>query len=202
MKKNILLVSAFFLTISAFAQDDVYKTIAKETCDCIAKKNYDYNTVNKQEVEMALGLCMLESAQKNNLELDMGDTETMTKLGQKVGLLMAAVCPAVFQVFAKKNTEAVEEIVEEEDDIEYFSATGKVKAIEEKDFVYIILKEDTGKEHKFIWLYYFSGSDDFKNDPKKLIGKNITITYTQLEVFQPKTKVYYNLSIPSSLELH
>lgn len=199
MRKLILLFSLICISLVSYAQDDVYKTIAKETCDCLAKKNFDYKKVGKAEIQMALGLCMMESAQKNNLIIDVSNPEQMTELGQKIGMQMAPICPEVFQAF----TEDAEELMgqEEEEGPEYFTFSGKVKSVEEKDFFYINVKESTGKENKFIWLYYFEGSDDFKDDPKKLIGKDVTITYMLLEVLQPKSKVYYNLNVISGLEI-
>jgi hypothetical protein len=202
--KNRILFLLILTTVSlpVFSQtDDVYKTIAKETCECLAKKNYDYATAGKAEVQMTLGLCMMESAQRNKLTMDIGNTQAMTELGQKVGLQMAPLCPEVFKAFLNTEEQA-EEPMEEEDDTEYFTLSGKVKSIEEKDFLYVTLKEASGKEHKFIWLYYFEGSDDFKDDPKKLVGKDVSITYILLEVFQPKSKVYYNLNIISGLEMN
>jgi hypothetical protein len=104
MKKNILLLIALTIVSSqGFSQtDEVYKTIAKETCECIGKKNYDYTKADRADVEMSLGLCMLESAQKNNLPIDIADTGSMTALGEKVGVLMVGVCPDVFKVFIDK----------------------------------------------------------------------------------------------------
>lgn len=202
MKNKLLFL--FVLTAISFPSfsqtEDVYKTIAKETCECMAKKNLDYTTASKADVQMTLGVCMLESAQRNKLEMDMGNVQAMTELGQKVGIQMAPLCPEVFKALINPD-EQTEEVVEAEDDTEYFTLTGKVKSIEEKEFIYVTLKEASGKEQKFIWLYYFEGSDEFKNEPKKLIGKDVAITYIVLEVFQPKSKVYYNLNIISGLEI-
>ena len=197
MKKIIFLLSLIFVAFTSFAQEDVYKTIANETCDCIKKKNYDYATVSKADVEMALGFCMLESAKKNKIAIDVNNMEEMTALGQKVGMQMAPICPEVFQALVGTKEEAVEE----EDDTEYFTVSGKINSVEEKDFVFVNLKDGDGKDFKFIWLYYFAGSDDFKDIPKKLIGKEVTLTYILLEVFDPKTKAYHSLNILSGLEL-
>lgn len=200
--KHTMLTLLVLLSVSSssFSQnEDVYKIIAQETCDCLAKKNYDYSTADKADVQMTLGLCLIESAQRNNLKLEIGNTQAMTELGQKVGLLMAPLCPDFFKVFIKKEG-AVEEM-EEQDDTEFFTVSGKIKVIEEKDFLYVILKETSGREHKFIWLLYFSGSDEFIDDPKKLVGKDVTITYMTLEALQPKSKTYYNLNIIQGLEM-
>lgn len=198
MKKLLLLSSLICIAVASYAQEDVYKTIATETCDCIKKKNFDYSKVSKGDVEMALGICMLESAKKNKVDVSVDNIEDMTALGQKVGMQMAPICPEVFQALVGSEDEAQ---VEEEDDTEFFTLEGKISSVEERDFVYLNLKGSDGKDVKFIWLYYFGGSDDFKAAPKKLMGKQVSLTYIVLEVFNPKTKEYQSMNILSGLEL-
>lgn len=199
MKKLLLLFSLICMAYASYAQEDVYKKIATETCDCIKKKNYDYSKINKADVEMALGFCMLESARNNKVPVDVNNMEEMTALGQKVGMQMAPICPEVFQALVDTGDET--EQLEEVDDTEYFTVAGKISSVEEKDFVYVTLKGEDGKDVKFIWLYYFAGSDDFKDSPKKLMGKQANLTYIVLEVFDPKTKAYKSMNILSGLEL-
>lgn len=179
----------FVYTASAQNQDEVYKTIAKETCECVSKRNVDLS--KRKDVEMALGLCMIESAQRNNMELEMSDGEAMQKLGEKVGLQMAPICPDLFRAFIDDTEEA-----------ETLSISGKIKSIETGDFLYINIKEDGGKEHKLIWLRYFPGSDEFADDPKKLVGKSVTITYQNIECYLPKAKVYYNNKEITELQIN
>jgi hypothetical protein len=187
MKKLIILNLFLFVAMSVSAQDDIHKKIAAETCDCVTKKNID--TSKRSEVEMALGLCMLQSIQANQVDIEVSDEMAMSRFGEKVGLQMAPICPDLFKVFM---TEDAFEEEEEPQEVQTIQLTGKVKAIESGDLVYIVLKEDSGKEHKLLWLRYFSGSDDFKDDPKKLIGKKITISYQEIECYFPKLKGYYN----------
>ncbi len=198
MKKLLLLSSLICIAVVSYAQEDVYKTIATETCDCIKKKNFDYSKVSKGDVEMALGFCMLESAKKNKVDIDVNNIENMTSLGQKVGMQMAPICPEVFQAMVGTKDE---EQAEEAENTEFFTMQGKISSVEEKDFVYLNLKGSDGKDVKFIWLYYFEGSDDFKTAPKKLMGKQVSLTYMVLEVFNAKTKEYQSMNILSGLEL-
>jgi hypothetical protein len=184
MKKGILLLVLVSAMLTTFGQTaEVYKTMAAETCACIEKRGLDYS--KKNDVEMALGLCLLESIQKNKIDVNISDGEAMGELGEKVGLQMAPICPKVFESFiaAAGEDEGEDEVIE---------ITGKVKSIEEKEFLYVNFKEDSGKEHKLLWLRYFNGSDDFVEDPKKLVGKKATITYRNFECYQPKAKIYYN----------
>ncbi|MCZ8353364.1 MAG: hypothetical protein O9340_01430 [Cyclobacteriaceae bacterium] len=186
MKKHILLltISTAFCVTSLFAQDDMYKVIATETCDCIAKRNLQ--NPSRQELEMALGLCMLESINKNKVDIEITDERAMESYGQQVGIRMAGVCPQVFQAFMNEETVNVPEKVA------LLQVTGKVKAIEDGTLLTFVVREDSGKEHKLLWYGYFNGSDDYKENPKLLIGKQVTFSYKEIETFFPKAKAYIN----------
>ncbi len=179
MKKLILL---FCLLISALANAQDYQKLAQETCDCINKK--DLTGATSKSIEMALGFCMLEVIQKNNIDIEITDSEAMGSFGEKIGLQMAILCPSIFGGL-------VEESLEGEDDVEVLSLSGKIKSIEDGDFLFLILKEESGKETRLIWLRYFSGSDDYLTDPRKLIGKKVVVKYQSTECYLPKAKGYF-----------
>jgi hypothetical protein len=181
----------FFVVLAGQAQDDIYKTIAKETCDCIAKRNID--AAKRAEVEMALGLCMLESINAHKIDIEVSDETAMAKFGEQVGMQMAPICPTVFNAFIES---------EEETQPEIFELSGTVKSIESGEFLYVIFKEVSGKEHKLLWFRYFPGSDDFKDNPKGLIGKKATVYYHDIECYFPKMKAYYNTKEIVELKLN
>ena len=190
MKTTLLSLFLVCASLLLTAQDDLYKTIATETCECISKKKVD-NT-NRSEVEMALGLCMMESFQAHSVDIDVSDEQAMTKFGEKVGMQMAPICPTVFASFIGD---------EEQEEVSAIELSGTVKSIESGEFLFLVFKENSGKEHKLLWLRYFPGSDDFKSEPKKLIGKKVTVAYQEMECFFPKLKAYYNTKEIVSLKL-
>jgi hypothetical protein len=179
MKKSLLLCLLFVSTM-VLAQEDIYKTIATETCDCVSKRGIDSSKRN--EVEVALGLCMLESIQAHDVDVQLTDEAAMTAFGEKVGLQMAPICPLLFTAFMGDETE--------EEQVAVLEVAGKVKSIEMDEFLFLIVKDDSGKEHRLLWFRYFPGSDDFKGDPKKLVGKNVTVLYENQECYFPKAKTY------------
>jgi hypothetical protein len=187
------LLFQLLISASAIAQsDDQLEKIAQGTCDCINQKNTDLT--NKSQTEMALGLCILNAAKDGGLALDFANTKAMEELGKTVGIRMVTKCPNVFQSF----------INEEESDSgeqEYVDVTGKVRAIEFSDFTTIVLVEDSGKEHRLVWLHYFTGSDAFVDDPKLMIGKSFVVTYSLTEIYTPKQKSYLPYKQISGLEV-
>ena len=74
------------------------------------------------------------------------------------------------------------------------SADGVVTKIEERDFTYITLKNTAGRELTFIYYSYVPGSDDWIKDAvTKLKNKNVSISYVESEVYQPKYKQFMNV---------
>jgi len=191
MKKILLLLVVFISPALLFAQDDVHKIVATETCECVQKKDAS-KMKDRSEIEMALGFCMLESAGKQKLDVDLSDPEVMRKFGEKVGIQMAIICPDVFATLFIKD---------DENPTEQLKFSGQIKSVDVGEFVYITFKEDTGKEHRLIWTRYFPGSDDFMDNPKKLVGKKASVSFQVVEYFSPKSKSYYNAKEITELQL-
>jgi hypothetical protein len=179
--KALFLTLTFLITTCAFAQEDIYKKIAQETCDCINSK--DLTGATRKSVEMSLGLCMIEKIQNASIQIDIQDPEQMRSFGEKVGIQMAPICPSIFAYFTDEQPEAAPT---------FESVNGKIKAIEEGDFLTVILKDSNGKETKLLWLRYFTGSDDYLENPKSLIGKQVSIKYQLIEAYMPKAKGYFS----------
>jgi len=173
------------------AQD--YQKLAQETCDCISKK--DLKDANKKSIEMALGFCLLEVIQQNGIELEITDPKAMRSFGEKVGLQMAPLCPSVFGYLIDEANKT------ESDKPQVSSLSGKIKSVEEDGFLFVTLKEDGGKETRLIWLHYFNGSDDYLTNPRKLIGKKVTIEYQSTECYLPKIKGYFAYKEITNLEI-
>ncbi|HRJ30121.1 MAG TPA: hypothetical protein PLV21_17940 [Cyclobacteriaceae bacterium] len=190
MKNIILLLGVFIFPVLLFAQDDVHKIVANETCACIQKKDLS-KIKDRSEIEMLMGLCMLESAGRQNLDVDLSDQAAMHKFGEKVGVQMALICPEVFASLFK-NSGADEPTM----------LSGQVKSVDVGEFVYINFKEDSGKEHRLIWTRYFPGSDEFMDNPKKLAGKKIRVAFTGTEFYSPKSKAYFIAKEITELQLH
>jgi len=166
--------------------DATYKLVAQETCDCINKDNVA--GMSKNQVEASLGVCMLQSIQKNKINVEITDADAMRAFGEKVGALMAPICPAVFKVFLEEGDSDTGSA-----NANVISIEGKVKAVEDASLLYITVKDNSGNEQKIVWFSYFEGSDAFASDPKKLIGKNVSIQCRSIQGYSPKAKGYMSM---------
>ena len=180
---RILCVLILLIGFHANAQED-YKVMAQETCDCIVKK--DMQTATKKSIEMALGLCMLEALQHHKVDIDISDGAAMQRFGEKIGIQMAPLCPEVFEFLTEEIAQSNESVPE------VMTMSGKIKSLEDGDFLFITLREESGKDTRLIWLRYFKGSDEYLKNPRKLVGKNVTLKYQSIECYLPKAKGYYD----------
>lgn len=187
----IVMLSLFFRPNTAQAQtDDDLEALAHQTCECITGKNLDL--AQKMQVQTQLGICMLEAAGKLNINMGGWSTEDMRQFGEKVGIRMATKCPSIFQAFANADEE------KQTDDVEVH---GKIKSVEFEDFATLVVRENEGKEHRMLWITYFSGSDDFVTNPRLLVNKTATVTYQLVDVYIPKSKSYITSKLIKKLSV-
>jgi hypothetical protein len=73
--------------------------------------------------------------------------------------------------------------------------------VDKKDFVYLTVKDASNREHNFIWLEYFDGSENYFGDNlNSLIGKEIAISWIEKEVYLPKANNYFKLKEISKIK--
>jgi hypothetical protein len=119
--------------------------------------------------------------------------ESGRKLGEKVGLNMVKFCPEVLMALADSqglldetdNTEMIDKSTFLEDK----SINGVIKKMEGDDIVTLVVKDESGKTQKFLWLENFSGS--YKLIESKIVNKlKVMVYYKSIEVYSPKLKEY------------
>ncbi len=162
--------------------DEEMDKMSKSVCECITKKQVSFT--NRKEMEIALGLCMLEGIQELKLNVSITDGDGMEKFGQKIGIRMVGICPKVFESFI---SEKANESDNKERDTEI---SGTVKEVEISNTVTLVIRDESGKYSRLLWLHYAIGSDGYTTEPKKLLGKKISATYKIVDVYSPKQKGY------------
>lgn len=194
--KSIYFIALFLITITVNAQtkEELFESFANETCECILEEKLD--SMTKDEVKRALGLCMLDGYEKEkekflNYGVKFDSYESGIKLGKLVGVEMALICPEVFKVFIDDKDAA-----EEEEPIKFF--TGTIKSISGDDFNYVYLEDENNKTHKFLWLRNFEGSSRLMENSK--LKSKVIIYFENIECFIPKMNDYYSLKEITKIE--
>ena len=205
MKKIISSLFALTLFLVATAQSDKPDTSMHATaiavCDCLTKANITDKSTEEQ-MQQAFLNCIFTSAPdlitkiaSSGEDYATAGQEIATKLAMemlknncaaftKIAGSMAMNGGSDFQMTmpSQVQTETVE------------STDGLVTKVEERDFTYITLKNTAGRELTFIYYSYVPGSDDWIKDAvTKLKNKNVSISYVESEVYQPKYKQFMNV---------
>jgi hypothetical protein len=204
MKKQF--VTPFVLLIGLMAGAQETKTTmqkaAEDICGCLSKVKYDSSKV--QEYKDAAMNCFTTGAMEHIVQiaeergLDVSDQSAMRDLGVEIGKeLLKQKCASYFE-FAKISAK---EKNGEEDAVKEKVTSGKVLKVDKKDFVYITLKDASNREHNFIWLEYFDGSENFFGEKlNSLIGKEIAISWIEKEVYLPKANNYFKIKEISKIK--
>lgn len=189
-------------TVAVNAQNDaVYDKIASETCSCLEAKKLDITKEAKEDrLAMTLGLCMIESYTSHKMELpesdrvEFGNNDGMKSLGEKVALKMVSHCPDYIIALGQMATD--EDGIEETKEIKI---EGKVSNIETKQFVTIKLKDKNNRTHNLLFLDYFETAFIYTEGNVK-VGTELTVGYTEVELYDPEAKDFKYFKIITSLQ--
>ncbi len=202
--KYKILTYLLLLSVLSFGQskDKVLNDIAKSVCPCIEGKKGELKAQeNTSQVEMMLGICILTAYSEHREayvkafgeELNMDNDAEMEKVGVDIGLKMASECPQILMMFADSDFE---------DEIDNGSSikqmNGKITNFKKGTFTTIEFQESTGRKHKLVWLDYFSGSELIE-DQGKARGKSFTISFEEMEFYDPNLNEYRNYKVVRSL---
>src|SRR5687768_3576873 len=189
MYKFVCLFFSGLLFISiknSFAQKDSTLTqkITIEFCNEFSKKDFS----EFKGFEMELGLLIVPIIEKYSREIERewglsrGNDQDYEKISEKIGKEAALGCPK-FLEFVRNN---LSEIKESTDEDETKSITGTFQRIEEQLFCSLVIKTKAGKEEKLWWFQFFEGADELIKTPAMLAKKNITVRYSEMEVYDSK----------------
>ena len=87
-------------------------------------------------------------------------------------------------------------------DKEIKSVSGVFQRLEGQLFTALVIKTKAGKEEKLWWFQFFEGSDELVKSPASLAKKNMTIKYTEMEVYDSKLKEYRTIKVIKGLALN
>ncbi len=188
IKKFTLLLLVITACLNANAQD-ILDSIATKTCGCIEAKTT--KKMNRNEALAELGICMINVAEPYkkelkkdyNVDLNVLNKETGEKLGRLVALKLVGNCPSFKSLM---QTEINNQIQKKEGET-VFEFSGVVKETKQNQFVSITIENENNKIKEFLWL-----TEVAENNVSILKSKGIfvKITYTQMELFEPKLNKY------------
>ena len=220
MKKIALVFVAAIISAATFAQRTAIDKVANAACDCINNTELDQN-MNQQDAELFLGQCMAPSIMANmdalmkEMKIKEFNQESGYQIGMEVGKKLGAICPKFIELSIIMARNANEEVpVEEEydesesdseiesgyvkEDAEIAVAVGRFVREEGGAQRYIVVNVD-GVEEKFLWLYFFDGSDDIVADPSFYLNHEVYVEYITIEMFDGISRSYFPAKVLVSL---
>jgi hypothetical protein len=198
MKKIIL--AAVALIGSASYGQDIVQTIATETCSCIKDKKMDLEKVAGGQLESEFAGCFFNSYNTHLAEIekvekvDFGDEEQMGKFGEKVAMKMLGICPDVILAMGRADEGTSASAVPMVQVVE-----GEVVDIKTTDFVTIVVKDKNGRMHNLMLLNYFESSSLFTDNQIKKKDK-VSVSYSEIDMYDPKAKEFRYYKVISGLE--
>ncbi|MCJ8208737.1 hypothetical protein MUY27_03395 [Mucilaginibacter sp. RS28] len=159
-------------------------------CNCITHR--DMSQVKTQQQAVAVftecfgnhtALLMKVADERH---VDATNASAMRQIGVDVGMnLLRTECDAYRKLSAMIAQNKVNQQSSERSD------EGKLIRIDNKGFNYLVLLDDDKKEHSYLWLEQFAGSEKFVNGIGANLNKRFKITWKEIEVFLPVAKGYY-----------
>lgn len=211
MLKKIFI--SLVLPISLFGQTYMEK-VSKETCACINKKNIDLKSPNLDNLQVELGLCIMQSYSKfsnefpKNKKLDFSDSKQMEAFGIEVGMQMIKDCPDIILTlgknYRKKHTEDTDEelvvdstyVEEPDDDI---NITGVYQGTKVDGFLYITVKEASGKLNQLALINNFENAFLILDQVVKQNDK-VEVSYFDAELYDVKLNRFVTVKVISDLK--
>ncbi|MCB0633252.1 MAG: hypothetical protein R2824_18145 [Saprospiraceae bacterium] len=194
LKTFIVLLCVTTVGTSLQAQsDELLDAIAQETCDCFGKK--DVSALSTDQVNMELGMCMMESLGKrpnamSELKLDYTDQAAMQKFGEQIGTRMLGKCPNLMMKMATAQQGTTEPAAG-------MQISGTFKGVEGDDFAFLIIEGDDGTSYRLLWLGEFDGADQLEMAK----GKPVKVSYQEISCYSPAMKKYLKRKEVKSLEV-
>ena len=205
----------FFYAPVAQAQnkEQVKEKIAGSTCNCLDKKiaarSKTTKALGKDEANQMLMQCMMGAAGKEVVGLQtayganaFGDKDTMRQMGMEVGGMLAQTCPSfmTLSVAIANDANAVSAAnpAAATTTGQTLGQLGKLKA---GPFGLVEIQTSKNAWEEFAWLHRFAGADELLPQLAKLQGRQVRVSWQEVEVFQPTTQDYRKLREITGIEL-
>ena len=214
-KSSLLAAVALFFCVSATqaqTKEQVKEKIAGSTCDCLEKKIAARPSTDKglgkTEANQLLMQCMMAAAGKELTGLQaaygsaaFSNKEAMRQMGMEVGGQLAQTCPSftTLSVAMASGTEPAGGAAPTASTTgQTLGQLGQLKA-----GTYGLLEIQTSKtaREEFAWLRRFAQADELLPQLAKLQGRQVRVSWQEVEVFQPATQGYRKLREITGIEV-
>ena len=206
MKKHLLFLlflSLIFqkaLSQSGRVVGPAEKTFTDSLCATISRLDLSKINTAKEANSAFMDCFMKQSAMFEDVAVErnvtMDDNAAMHQMGLDIGKnLLKEKCEAFLKlasIMAKKDKNNEESSG---------TTIGTFKRIDLKGFNYIVINDTNQSEKSYLWLKQFPGSEKFIDNAVSYKGKQLKISWQEVEVYLPSAKGYYKIKEITAINL-
>lgn len=203
-----LIVLFFLITNIVFSQStkkqELIKKLTESTCTCTNKAK-----IEPSKLKVTLGLCMLEAINANKAEVfkvynkKSIDSELIENVGEDIGGEMMDICPEIMEKLLN-DEELMNEIAEDNgidvsaEDEEDLNISGTFTETKIDGYLYVIVKESSGKINHFVILQSF---DNVFLITDKVLKANdlIKVSYYEAELYDPQLNKFITQKVATDI---
>ncbi|MES1214855.1 MAG: hypothetical protein ABUT20_04995 [Bacteroidota bacterium] len=203
MKQAIIILVVSFPLFCFAQQKNIYDTASEKICEYM-NKNPDRKITTTAEAEAFfseafLDVCMPMLDRLMAVEgVSSFDGESGRKMGEKIGLKLAATCPKYLEVMHP----VLKASMNDADDVETGTLKGTITEVTQDNYTFLKLKMADGSLKRAVWLTAFNESENFNNDPQNLIGKKVEVKWKSASLFYYKSKSYSTEKIITGIKMN
>ncbi|RZK14774.1 MAG: hypothetical protein EOO56_24230 [Hymenobacter sp.] len=182
----------------AQTKEKLQQQIATGTCECIDKKLAARPTgtpLAKEEANQVLVQCMMAASGKNLTAIQsiygteaFTDKEVMRQLGREVAGVMMQSCAnftTLSLAIANKETPSTAATTGQ--------TTGQLGLLRGTEAGTLELQVSKTEKATFVWLHRFAGAEELLPQLSQLQGRQVRVSWQEVELFQPSTRQYQRL---------
>lgn len=202
MKELSVLFVLLLTSLNPIYSQDVYDAMGKESCECLNSKVKDLSKISSEELQTEIGMCILQciSTNANKLKgknkVDLTDEDAMTKFAEKIAIKMLGFCPDVIIKLGKDKLQEDAAITKLSENLKI---EGEFMEQLNNEFTSIVIKEDTGRTHTFLFLTFFESSNLITDNLMKK-GNKIIVEYNEQEYYDTKAKDYRKYKVLKAIQ--
>jgi hypothetical protein len=209
--KKIILALTICVSLNTLAQNSKEELLTKMSNEaCVAFEKVDITSLNKDNYQQELSLILIPimsdnmDAIKKYYDIETPTEENFRKIGMDLGMKLAATCKKFMEFsisIAQESLSKKTPVPAKKEKLQTTELTATLTAYTPADIAFITVKDAKGKMQKLYWMEYFENADNFMANMKKYIGKKITITYAERDVFDAAKKTYKSIKVIAGIEL-
>lgn len=195
--RSILISFLLSTALAGTSQTNFLEELAEKTCECAEEAIEEESETKSEDIGKCIILNAFDYEKEFLNEYGIDLSEINGPGGREIGELVAAkmlkTCPELILALGKKESAKKTK--------DFLNASGRVKKILTEDFITLEVMTTGKSTIRVMWLLPVETDFDVVGDYTNLKGENISFTYYNQALYDPKIGDYRNFKILKSLSI-